>query len=108
MKHVGASCTFLKASAELRTSLQAAGERQRYSSKQPVFREEEHARGVYLVLKGKVSMGIAGLPKLDRLFSVGSLLGLPATFTGRPYSLTAVADPDVDLMHVSPEKSFCN
>lgn len=55
---------------------------------------------MFLVCKGKVLMGVRNMPKLDRAFSTGSLLGLPATFTGRPYSLTALAVVQSDIVHV--------
>ncbi len=48
-------------------------------------------------------MCVNGLPKLDRLFSPGSLLGLPSTFTGHVYSLTAQAVSEVELVHVEQD-----
>ncbi|HLY41081.1 MAG TPA: cyclic nucleotide-binding domain-containing protein, partial [Terracidiphilus sp.] len=59
--------------------------------------------GVYLLMKGKIRMGIRGLPKLDRLLSAGSILGLPSTFTGHGYSLTAQAVTQADVMHVAQD-----
>ncbi len=56
-----------------------------------------------MVLKGKVRMSVKGLPKLDRVFSAGSVLGLPSTFTGHSYSLTAVALTEVDALHVTQD-----
>jgi|SRR5579863_7419000 len=105
MKRLGVQCSFLKASAELQASLEACGERKRYAAEQPLFREDEGNRGVYLVISGRVRMSIGGLPKLDRMFSSGSVLGLPSTFTGHPYSLTAVALTNVELLHV-PQEGF--
>src|SRR5271157_1044594 len=49
-------------------------------------------------------MGVRDMPQLDRVFSAGSLLGLPATFTGCPYSLTAVAVVQSDIVHVPREE----
>jgi CRP-like cAMP-binding protein len=60
---------------------------------------------VFFVCKGKVVMGVRNLPKLDRFFSAGSLLGLPATFTGDPYRLTAVTVIQSDIVRV-PRKEF--
>jgi CRP-like cAMP-binding protein len=48
-------------------------------------------------------MSVKSLPRLDRLFGSGSLLGLPSSFTGRPYTLTATAITEADVMHVSRE-----
>jgi len=70
-----------------------------------LFREDQNASGVYLLLKGKVRMSVYNLPKLDRLFAAGSLMGLPSTFTGRPYSLTAQALSEADALHI-PTKAF--
>ena len=48
-------------------------------------------------------MSVDGLPNLDRLFPAGSLLGLPSTFTGHTYSLTARAVSELDAIHVTQE-----
>jgi len=45
------------------------------------------------------------MPKLDRVFSAGSLLGLPASFTGHPYSLTAVTLTQSEVVNV-PQEEF--
>lgn len=103
MTHVGARCNILKASPALKTSLEAAGRKERFSPAQTLFREDGDNTGVFLVLKGKACMGVKGLPKLDRLFSPGSVLGLPSTFTGHAYSLTATALTDLDAVHVPAE-----
>jgi len=103
MTSVGAQCSFLKASGELKSSLQAAGRRERFSADQVLFREQDSNSGVFLLLKGRIRMGVNGLPKLDRLFSAGSLLGLPSTFTNHAYSLTAQALTDVEVIHVVQE-----
>jgi CRP-like cAMP-binding protein len=104
MTHVGARCNILKASPALKTSLEAAGRKEHFLPAQNLFREDGDNAGVFLVVKGKACMSVKGLPKLDRLFSVGSLLGLPSTFTGHPYSLTATALTEVDAVHVPPEE----
>src|ERR1035438_9193166 len=49
-------------------------------------------------------MGVRNLPELDRVFVGSSLLGLPATFTGRPYSLTAVTVVESDIVHLPREE----
>lgn len=103
MTNVGAQCSFLKGSDELKSCLQPAGRKERFSATQVIFREDEGNTGIYLLLKGKVRMGVRGLPKLDRLLSSGSVLGLPSTFTGHPYSLSAEALTEVDALHVAQE-----
>ncbi len=84
----------------MKTCLEAAGVRERFSATQALFREDTGNIGVFLVLSGKVRMSVRGLPKLDRLFSAGSLLGLPSTFTGHTYSLTAHALTEVEAILV--------
>jgi|SRR5271165_4024871 len=101
MKNVGARANILKVSEELKASLEAAGCKQRYPAAQVLFREDGESVGVYLVCTGKVRMSVRNMPNLDRDFPAGSLLGLPSTFTGRPYSLTAVTLAESDVLHVS-------
>jgi len=103
MTNVGSQCTFLKASAALKNSLHVVGQKEHYSEDQVLFREDERNSGVFLLLKGKIRMSVRGLPKLDRLFSAGSVLGLPSTFTGHDYSLTAQAVTDAEVVRVSAE-----
>ena len=48
-------------------------------------------------------MYVQDYPRLDRTFSSGSLLGLPATFTGHPYSLGATAVTAAEVVHVGKQ-----
>ena len=105
MKNVGAKANILTASEELRSTLGAAGSNQHYPASQVLFHEDGKCAGVYLVCKGKVRMSVKDLPNLDRDFTAGSLLGLPSTFTGRPYSLSAVALVASDVVYV-PSRDF--
>jgi CRP-like cAMP-binding protein len=93
----------LKVSAELKKNLEALGRQERFSPSQVLFHEDGVNAGVFLVVKGKVRMSVRGLPQLDRVFSAGSVLGLPSTFTGHAYSLTAAALTESDTVHVSQE-----
>ena len=74
--------------------------REHYTTNHHLFEADQDNQGVYLVLKGKVCLSVQDVEKLDRVFSSGSLLGVPATFTGRPYSLAAVAVTDAEVLHV--------
>ena len=105
MKNVGARTNTLKVSNELKSSLEAAGNRQHYPTAQVLFQEDGDCQGVYLVSVGKVRMSVRNLPDLSRDFAAGSLLGLPSTFTGHPYSLTAVTLTESDVVHV-PRDEF--
>ena len=60
--------------------------------------------GIFLIRGGVVRLRVPGVPHLDRMFSSGSVLGLPSTFTGRPYSLTATCVTDCDVVHVAKKK----
>lgn len=100
MTPVGARTNILKASAELKKSLESLGRKERFAPTQALFKEEDGTLGVFLVTHGKVRMGVKGLVKLDRTFCAGSVLGLPSTFTGHPYSLTATALTELDVIHV--------
>jgi CRP-like cAMP-binding protein len=91
MKHVGSGSNILNASPELKSSLEALGQAEQLPAGDVLFKTSDENLGVYLVRKGKVCLRVEGLPRLDRVFPAGSLLGLPATFTGSPYSLTAIA-----------------
>ena len=100
MHTVGTASNILKVSTKLKKSLMTAGVVEQYPSQHFLFREDQDSRGVYLVLKGKVCMSLKHLDKLDRIFSSGSLLGIPATFTGHAYSLAAFAVTDAEVVHV--------
>jgi CRP-like cAMP-binding protein len=104
MKSVGAKNNILRVSDELKAALESAGRKRGFPRAHVLFREDGKSAGVFLVRKGKVLMGIRNMPKLDRAFSAGSLLGLPATFTGRPYRVTAVAVVQSDIVHVPREE----
>ena len=100
MPNVGTKSNILRVSSKLKKQLATAGVVEQYPSQRYLFKEDQDSRGVYLVLKGKVCMSVKELANLDRVFSSGSLLGIPATFTGRPYSLAAVAVTDTEVLHV--------
>jgi CRP-like cAMP-binding protein len=68
-----------------------------------LFKVDDRNDGVFLVRKGKVALLVEGLPHLDRVFSAGSVVGLPSTFTRSPYSLTARTLSDSEIVHVERE-----
>src|SRR5450755_1868076 len=98
MLTVGTASKTLKVSSRLKKSLMTAGLVEQYPSRHYLFKEDQDSRGVYLVLKGKVCLSLRDLDKLDRIFSSGSLLGVPATFTGHSYSLAAFAVTDTEVV----------
>jgi len=104
MPNVGPKANILKVSAKLKKSLLDAGTLQTYPPNHVLFQVEQETAGVYLVTKGKVRLSLPELPKLDRVFSPGSLLGLPATFTGHAYSLEAISVTEAEVLHVGRDK----
>jgi len=103
MPNVGPKANILKVSAKLKNLLLGAGTLQTYPPNRILFQVDQEAVGVYLVRKGKVRLSLPELPKLDRIFAPGSLLGLPATFTGHTYSLEATSVTDAEVLHVERE-----
>jgi len=100
MANVGSKANILKVSTRLKKVLATAGVLESYPSQHHLFEEDQQNQGVYLVVKGKVRLSVQDVRKLDRVFPAGSLLGVPATFIGRPYSLAAVAVTDAEVLHV--------
>ena len=103
MKRVGPKTNILKVSARLKKALLSAGVVEQISPQQSLFEVDQENQGVFLVVKGKVRMYVQDYPRLDRTFSSGSLLGVPATFTGHPYSLGATAVTAAEVVHVGKQ-----
>lgn len=104
MKTAECSCDTLQASAPLVRALESAGTVLSYSPASALFGLGDRNRGVFLITRGSIRMGIDGLPELDRLFSQGALLGLPATFADSDYSLSASAVSAAEVVSVSRPK----
>ncbi len=104
MTHVGAETKILNTSADLRSCLLNVGKQVHFTPPHVLFHEDQGNSGVFLLLKGRARMSVKGLPKLDRVFSAGAILGLPSSFTGHPYSLTAEAVTELDVVHVGQEE----
>jgi len=103
MRKVGNSCQTLLAPVRLRKVLLQVGENEHYLSRSVLFRAGDESVGVYLVRSGEVCLEVPGVPQLTRAFSSGSVLGLPSTFSEKPYSLTAVSASECDVVHLSKE-----
>jgi CRP/FNR family transcriptional regulator, cyclic AMP receptor protein len=78
-------------SPELLKELREASKRIKKNKGVILFRAGTPARGAYLVRKGHVELHLQGAGGLypTRILGPGALLGLPATVSGEPYSLTA-------------------
>ena len=101
--NVGGQNITLKVSEALHSSLVEIGKKEQFSAASILFREDADNVGVFLVTNGQVSLSLKKMRRLDRLFGCGSLLGLPSSFTGRPYSLTAIAITEAEVVHVAQE-----
>ena len=63
-----------------------------------LFRAGQPVRGAFLVRSGRVRMSLDHSTLCPgRTVGSGSILGLPATFSGEPYSLTAQVQTDCKL-----------
>jgi CRP-like cAMP-binding protein len=70
-----------------------------------LFQLGESENGVYMVRTGEVvlTMPISSAHSMGFRATAGSLVGLPATFSSEPYSMTALAQPGSVLEHMDRE-----
>jgi CRP-like cAMP-binding protein len=87
----GKSMTAPKFSSSINNQLQAIGEPVLKPKGTVLLREGQPGGGAFLIKSGSVNMTLAANPKLypSRRLGCGRVIGLPATFSGEPYSLTA-------------------
>ena len=104
MKNVGSLDQTLLAPVRLRTTLEKIGKTEHFGSESVLFHAGDKNAGVYLVCSGRVQLEVPGVPQLSRAFSAGSILGLPSAFSEKPYSLTAVAATESEVVHVSKKE----
>lgn len=101
---------------DLQTVLEACCTKFNEPNQTVLFRRGEAAFGMFLVLKGKVSLdfGVDGPNLLNTTYGPVALVGLPAALTGHNYSMTATVTEDAevgfisrktlqDLLHSRPE-----
>jgi CRP-like cAMP-binding protein len=104
MKIVGSPSKTLLAPADLRSALKDAGKTDRYPCGSVLFHAGDKNIGIFLVRSGRVCLKVPGAPRFDRIFSTGSILGLPSTFIGKPYSLTAACLTDCEVARVGKKQ----
>jgi CRP-like cAMP-binding protein len=92
-----------KLSPELNKALRTASKPLNRKRGDLLFRAGEQARGAFVVRSGKVRLQLEGAGGLypTRTLGPGSVVGLPATVSGEPYSLTAEAVQDCVLDFIS-------
>jgi CRP-like cAMP-binding protein len=85
--------------SDLYAVLEQHSERVRRPRSTVLFRRGEKARGVFLVLRGTVSLdfGVDSSAALASTYGPGALIGLPATLTKGTYSMTATLGDDAEL-----------
>lgn len=71
-----------------------------------LFRHGDAVIGLYLIRSGKVRLVLDGVNPAfpPRILGPGSVVGLPATIAGSPYSLTAEVIEDAELAFVPREE----
>ena len=87
---------------EVQNGLEALASTRREQSHAVLFRQGEAPRGVYLIRRGSVVLTLDS--RHHRRAGRGWILGLPSTFSGEPYSLTAVADENCEFAFIPREK----
>ena len=104
-------------SPELRKELRAVATSVIKAKGAILFRAGRPARGAFLIRAGQVKLSLGGGVFPPRILGSGNVIGLPATFSGEPYSLTAKAARDcrldfvprrklLNLVHRKPELGF--
>jgi CRP-like cAMP-binding protein len=82
---------------DLQSVLQGCCEKIRKPKSTVLFRRGEEATGMFVILQGRVSLDFGVDAVFARSYGPGALVGLPATVTKRPYSMTATVTEDAEL-----------
>ena len=95
----------LSADSELRSILfNYASETVTRNPPDCIFRQGQKSHGFYVVNNGCVRLSMetpTGLRAVDRVVGPGCLVGLPATASGRAYSLTCEVIESAELSYIS-------
>jgi len=87
---------------EVQKALETLASTRREQPDAVLFREGDPVRGVYLIRRGSVVLSLEG--HRQRRAGHGWILGLPATFSGEPYSLTAKTLESCEFAFIPREK----
>jgi CRP-like cAMP-binding protein len=87
------------AHSDLYAALEQRCERVRKSRSTVLFRRGEKAFGMFLVIRGTVSLdfGVDASTAVGSVCGPGALVGLPATLSSSNYSMTATVTDDAEL-----------
>jgi CRP-like cAMP-binding protein len=93
------------AHSDLYVALEERCEKVRKSRSTVLFRRGEKAFGMFLVLRGTVSLdfGVDASTAVGSVCGPGALVGLPATLSRSNYSMTATVTDDAELGFLTPE-----
>lgn len=91
----------------LQAALENGPERMSKRNGAVLFRRGDTAHGMYMVLAGKVSLDFGVDSSIARGYGRGALVGLPATLSGRTYSMTATVTEDAVLGYWSRNALEC-
>ena len=107
-----------RVSPDIYNALQAVATPMFKAKESTLFQAGQPADGAFLVRSGRIRMSLDHSPLYPaRCMGPGSIIGLPATFSGEPYSLTAKAERNcrldfiprerlLDLLRCNPEVGF--
>ncbi len=98
-----------KVSPDLRKELAAIATPVHKAKGTILFRAGRPGHGAFLIRSGKVRLTLGGGSGLcpARVLGLGAVIGLPATFSGEPYSLTAEVAEDCRLEFI-PRRRLLN
>jgi len=85
------------APTDLQTALEQDCKKVRKPKSTVLFRRGEKATGMFVVLRGRVSLDFGVDTALAHTYGPGALVGLPATLTKRNYIMTATVTEDAEL-----------
>lgn len=73
-----------------------------------LFRQGDPVKGVFVINRGRILLSMSRGAKRMKYRTVGPgyVIGLPATLTGQPYSLTAEVQQKVEMGFVARDKAF--
>jgi CRP-like cAMP-binding protein len=96
----------LIAPEELKHHLESVGSKLEKPCGTFLFRRGDNVSGVFLVSQGTIRLGLERDPRgfPSRRIGPGSVVGLPATLSNSPYSLTAEVLEDAQLVFVPAER----
>jgi CRP-like cAMP-binding protein len=89
---------------DLKNALQLLASTRREQRQTVLFRRGDPPSGVYVILRGSVVLDVHD--RVYRTAQQDSIIGLPAIFSGQPYSLTAIAAEDCELGFIARETIF--